>query len=332
MSKRRVKSFSDKIKGLVSINRKVVAYSSHRANEYDMMSRIKEGVNHIFRWFSKLIKGMINLILTLILIGVCIYIDARYIEPKLLWVKEEQVITQKLSSNTQLKVVLFNDVHLGEYYSLEDFKKIIKKINAQNPDVILFAGDLVEDNKTFTDEEGATLLLAELKATYGKYAVYGNHDHGGNGTRRYAKMMKNSGFTLLKDQNETITLANGEQIKIIGIDDIVLSKPKFDEAFVGVDANTFNLFISHAPDVVEYVKEQPIDLQVSGHSHGGQVRLPLIGAPFTVPFGEKYIKGFYQPDEKEDMLLYVNSGIGMSKLPYRFLNLPEITVFSIKGD
>ena len=291
----------------------------------------KKGVSDIFKWFAKLMKGIFNLILTIILIGVCIYIDARYIEPKLIWAKEETIITEKISVNTQLKVVLFNDVHLGPYYTLGDFKKVINKINAQEPDVIIFAGDLVEDNKTFLEEEGATALLGELKAKYGKYAVYGNHDHGGNGTRRYARMMKNAGFTLLKDENQTIVLENGEQVAIIGIDDIVLGKPQFAKAFEKVNEQNFNLFISHAPDVVEYVKDYPIDLQVSGHSHGGQVRLPFIGAPFTVPFGEKYIKGFYQPEEKKGMQLYVNSGIGTSKLPYRFLNLPEITVFMIKG-
>ena len=265
------------------------------------------------------------------LIVICTYIDARYIEPRMIWIKEETIETHKLSSETKLRVALFNDVHLGEYYSLQDFKKVITKVNALHPDVIIFAGDLVDDNKTFTEEEGTTQILAQLQAKYGKYAVYGNHDHGGNGTKRYARIMQGSGFTLLKDQRTTITLENGEQVCLIGIDDIVLSKPQFDTAFKGIDENHFNLFISHAPDVVEYVNKWPIDLQVSGHSHGGQVRLPFIGAPFTVPFGEKYIKGMYHSEEKEEMLVYVNSGIGTSQLPYRFLNLPEITLFKIIG-
>lgn len=269
--------------------------------------------------------------MTILLIGVGVYIDARYIEPKLLKVKEETIQTNKWGSSSQLKVVLFNDVHLSEYYGMQDFNKVVEKINSLEPDVLIFAGDLVEDNKTFTDEEGATTLLNALKAKYGKYAVYGNHDHGGNGTKRYARIMKNAGFKLLDDENETLQLDNGERLSVIGIDDIVLSKPDYDEAFKGISADTFNLFISHAPDVVDKVSSYPIDLQVSGHSHGGQVRLPFIGAPLTVPYGEKYVKGMYTPDEKEDMHLYVNSGIGTSKLPYRFLNLPEITVLWIKG-
>lgn len=268
---------------------------------------------------------------TLMLIIICVYVDAHYIEPKLLIVKEEKIETHKLSQVSSAKVVLFNDVHLGENYNLTDFNKLINKINGLNPDIIIFAGDLVENNQTFTEEEGATNLLSQLNAKYGKYAVYGNHDHGGYGTKRYARMMKAAGFRLLTNAHETITLGSGEVINIIGVDDIVLSKPDFNLAFKGISENTFNLFISHAPDVVDKVVNQPIDLQVSGHSHGGQVRFPFIGAPFTVPYGTKYVKGMYNPEEKPEMMLYVNSGIGTSQMPYRFFNLPEVTVFNIQG-
>lgn len=285
----------------------------------------------IFKWLRKLIGGIMGLCFTLMLIVICLYVDARYIEPKLLFVKEETIETNKLDETNKVKVVLFNDIHLGEYYGLKEFNKVISKINGLKPDVIIFAGDLVENNKTFTDEEGATQLLGQLKAKYGKYAVYGNHDHGGNGTKRYARMMKAAGFTLLKNECDTITLANGQQMNIIGVDDIVLSKPDFELAFKEVAENNFNLFISHAPDVVDRILNQPIDLQVSGHSHGGQVRLPFIGAPFTVPYGTKYVKGMYEPEEKPEMQLYVNSGIGTSQIPYRFFNLPEITVLNIQG-
>lgn len=285
----------------------------------------------IFRWLGKLIRAVFSLFFTFILIGVGIYIDARYIEPKLLCVKEEAVTTSKWADNTSVKVVLFNDIHLGEHYSLNDFERVVVRINALKPDVIIFAGDLIDNNKTFTQEEGATQLLAKLQANYGKFAVYGNHDHGGNGTRRYARMMSESGFNLLMNENELISLDNGKSLCMIGIDDIVLSKPDYTAAFDGVGENSFNLFISHAPDVVEHIVGMPIDLQVSGHTHGGQVRLPIIGAPFTVPYGKEYVKGWYTETENEGMKLYVNSGIGTSSLPYRFLNPPEITIFTIKG-
>lgn len=275
---------------------------------------------------------MVGVIFTVALIGLCVFVDARYIEPKLLKVKEQRITTHKLTLEEPLKVVQFSDVHLGKDYSLADFKRIITKINALNPDLVIFTGDLIDDNKTFTEVEKVIELLETLESTYGNYAVYGNHDHGGNGTRRYAKIMKESGFHLLVNENETITLKNGEKLHLIGIDDIVLSRPDFKAAFKGVETNGYQLFISHAPDVVDRLPEEVVvDLQLSGHSHGGQVRLPIVGAPFTVPYGRKYIKGLYEVSECEGMLLYVNSGIGTSQLPYRFLNPPEITLLLIES-
>ena len=280
----------------------------------------------LFRVLWRIIKGILGVVFTLILLGVCVFIDARYIEPKLLMVRKQEIITSKLALNEPLKIVQFSDVHLGKDYTLTDFKRLIDKINALEPDLIIFTGDLIDNNKSFSEEEGTTALLKELRATYGKFAVYGNHDHGGNGTKRYARMMTHSDFVLLKDSSELITLANDQKLAIIGTDDIVLGHPDLEKAFQEISASTFNLFISHAPDVVDKVKHQPIDLQLSGHSHGGQVRLPFVGAPFTPPYGQKYVKGLYQIEESNGMYLYVNSGIGTSQLPYRFMNLPEITL------
>lgn len=289
-------------------------------------------IKGLFQIVGRLIKVMVEVIFTIALIGLCVFVDARYIEPKLLKVKEQRIITHKLTLEEPLKIVQFSDVHLGKDYSFTDFKRIITKMNALNPDLVIFTGDLIDDNKTFTEVEKVIELLKMVESTYGNYAVYGNHDHGGNGTRRYAKIMKESGFRLLVNENETITLKNGEKIHLIGIDDIILSRPDFEAAFKGIETKGYKLFISHAPDVVDRLpSEGVVDLQLSGHSHGGQVRLPIVGAPFTVPYGRKYIKGLYEVSEREGMLLYVNSGIGTSQLPYRFLNPPEITLFLIES-
>lgn len=273
-----------------------------------------------------------EIIVTLGLIGICVFIEARYIEPKLLTVKEQKITTNQLTLEKPLRVVQFSDVHLGDDYTLKDFKRIVSKINQLKPDLIIFTGDLIDDNKSFTEVSGVTDLMKELEATYGKYAVYGNHDHGGNGTKRYMNIMRDSGFVLLKNTGDTVTLKSGDKLRLTGIDDVILGKPDFKAAFQGSEEGTYQLFISHAPDVVEYVKGQAIDLQLSGHSHGGQVRLPIIGAPFTAPYGKKYVKGLYEISEPKGMLLYVNSGIGTSQLPYRFLNPPEITLLLIGNE
>lgn len=277
------------------------------------------------------IKLLFRLAVTLGLIAVCVYIDARYIEPKLLKCEKVTITTDKIKLDQPLKIIQFSDTHLSEYYTLSDLRRLVDKINALEPDLIIFTGDLIDDNKTYTDEEGPTVLLKELTSKYGKFAVIGNHDHGGNGTKRYIRIMKNSGFTLLKDRSTQIILENGSKLSIIGIDDIVLGKPNMNMAFKGVADEGFRIFLSHAPDIADKAAAYHADLGLSGHTHGGQVRIPFIGALLTPPYGKLYIKGLYEVGPQQ-MQLYVNTGIGMSQLPYRFLDPPTITEISLVNE
>ncbi len=287
----------------------------------------------LIKGIIKLIRCIISISVTLILIAAGIYIYARYIEPELLIVKEEKLITNSINlSKEPLKIVQFSDVHLGPDFTINHFKRVVERINTLEPDLIIFTGDLIEDNKVFNEKEEAAKLLGGLKATYGKFAVYGNHDHGGNGTKRYAQILKAADFTLLVNNHQIITLNNGERVNLMGIDDILLSKVDIAEAMKGIEETDYNIFISHAPDVVDQVKKFPIDLQLSGHSHGGQVRIPFVGAPFTPPYGKKYIKGKYTFEDNKRIILYVNSGIGTSQMRYRFGNVPEITCFTISNE
>ena len=287
-------------------------------------------IRGLIKIIKKVIAFIMSLIVTVVLIAVCFYVDARYIEPHLLCKEEVTLTTDKLQLKEALRIVQFSDVHLGKYYKVKDFQKVVGKINDLKPDLIIFTGDLLDDPKTFNEEEGTTKLLSKLQARYGVYAVFGNHDHGNNGTKLYTKIIKNAGITLLKNNHKLITLPDGQQIAVIGIDDIVLSKPHLEDAFKGVPQEAYCLFVSHAPDVAEEALKYKPDLQLSGHTHGGQVRLPIVGAPFTPPYGEKYIKGLYRVNGQ--MPLYVNVGIGTSQLPYRFLCPPTITVLSIEGE
>ena len=273
-------------------------------------------------------RKLLKRCITIILVAIIIYIDARYIEPKLLVIDEEEVVTNIIPIDGELKIVQFSDIHLGADYTLDQFYGVVDKINEMNADIVIFTGDLIDNNKTYTDEDGVTYALSKICSKYGNYAVIGNHDHGGNGTRRYKRIMKNAGFNLLVNENDTITLDNGSKIDIIGIDDIVLSKPDFYEAYKGTSEDSFKLFLSHAPDVDDLIANK-VDLQLSGHSHGGQVRIPIIGAPYKISYGKEYVKGMYRAEDER--LVYVSAGIGTSQVPYRFCNLPSITEITLKN-
>ena len=104
------------------------------------------------------------------------------------------------------------------------------------------------------------MLLAKLESRYGKYAVFGNHDHGGNGTKRYKRMMKASGFQLLVDEKINLKLSDASRLTLVGVDDIVLSKPNFEKALKGLEEKSFNILLSHATYVTHKLSDAQIDL------------------------------------------------------------------------
>lgn len=172
-------------------------------------------------------------------------------------------------------------------------------------------------------------ILTKLSAPFGKFAVYGNHDHGGYGSRLYKNIMESSGFQLLINESKEIKLLNNDRIFIVGIDDAMLGNPDIEFALRNVPDGTFKLLLSHAPDLADHAAPYNIQLQLSGHSHGGQIKLPLIGALVKPPYAQNYVEGFYTIGDNSQLTLYVNRGIGTTRLPFRFLCKPEITVLTL---
>ena len=282
----------------------------------------------------KLIRGIMRLIKTLIVVGgtfVVIggigYWYAGHIEPRLLTSETYTVHSSKVTKDLEdIRIAQFSDTQLGPFYSQEDLKKVVRKINEMKPDIIVFTGDLLDNYSTYEeDPEGISILLDEMQAPLGKYAIYGNHDVGGGAVRVYEKIMEAGGFKVLKNKIMPLELADGNILNIIGLDDWMLGAPELTNTLQKLNNKEFNVLLLHEPDIADRVTKYPVDLQLSGHSHGGQVRLPLIGHIVVPPYGEKYTKGSYNLKGQYPLQLYVNSGLGNTKLPFRFLNVPTIT-------
>ncbi|ETT82567.1 metallophosphoesterase [Viridibacillus sp. FSL R5-0477] len=274
------------------------------------------------RIIINIIKWLI--ILSIVVAGMVIY--SFKIEPKRLVTKEYEL---ELTSGgeSSLRVVQFSDVHLGPNYSLEQLEKLVVKINGLQPDVIAFTGDLMDVPSQFEDRSKISAILGKLSSKYGNYAVWGNHDRGGGGVRFYEDIMNTSGFKLLTNESSTIELENGKIVNIIGLDEAMLGNPDIPKAYSGTSNQGMNLLILHQPDLIEDVGYDNIDVALAGHSHGGQVDVPLIGPIYTPPLAEKYTKGLYELGIHK--YLYVNSGIGTTRIPVRFWNPAEISVFNI---
>lgn len=258
------------------------------------------------------------------------YYYAREIEPAMLQINQHDITSIKIpASFHNFKIVQFSDTHLGFHYHLSNLKKLINNINQQNPDIIVFTGDLIDEPNTYTNVKLLSNLLEQLHAPYGKFWVYGNHDHGGYGTEIIQLIMEHADFTLLKNSHSFVTHKE-DSIVIAGIDDVILGQPNIEQALAAVSEHKFTILLAHEPDYADVATQFPIDVQLSGHSHGGQVRFPFIGHLYTPAFAQKYIHGKYSLNN-DDFSLYVNRGIGTTRMPFRFLCVPELNIFNLKS-
>jgi predicted MPP superfamily phosphohydrolase len=279
------------------------------------------------------IRKIVGILIGLIAVGSGGYYYARNIEPKLLDVNRHKITHPLIAAGfDQFKIVQFSDTHLGFQYTIDQLNKLVTKINKLSPDVIFFTGDLMDAPNKYNDSGKLISLLKGLHAPFGKFAIYGNHDHGGYGTDLYKDIMTKSNFILLQNTSHEIKLLDESRIHIIGLDDAMLGSPNLEQAITGLPEDSYKILLAHEPDLAIQTTGKNIHLQLSGHSHGGQVKIPFFGALITPPFSDIYYEGFYEIGDTEHPLkLYVNRGLGTTRLPFRFLSKPELTMFTLES-
>ena len=282
---------------------------------------------------KSILKKLIISFISIVMIPVSLYFYATEIERKLITVTWNEIEAPTIPKEFNNKKILqFSDVHLGPEFTLKQLENLVEKMNALRPDVVVFTGDLIDKFGSYSAEKDeAKVILQKINAPLGKYAVFGNHDRGGGGSVFYKKYMEEAGFSVLVNEVQKIKVGNGKYITISGLDDFLLGKPQIDATLKHVRQQDFNLLLLHEPDVVDKVACYPVDFQVSGHSHGGQVQIPFIGPLITTKLAESYVEGMYELEGKNKPLhLYVNRGIGTTRMPVRFWSVPELSVFVLK--
>lgn len=271
-------------------------------------------------------KKILSVLSILMTILIMIYIYARFIEPELLTVRYETINTDYIKKE-EIKILQFSDTHISEYFDIDDLNNAIDKINEENPDIVVFTGDLIDQFNNYENKDNIHEIweaLGSINAPI-KYAVYGNHDYGGGAEKVYKEIMEKSGFKLLINEKEELHQYN---INFIGMDDSIFGE--YEPAVISghMDKDMYNIVLSHEPDVADKLLEYSIDLLLAGHSHGGQVNLPF--ANYLPSLGEKYVRGFYDFDNFRQTKVYVNIGLGTSTIPMRFMAAPELTVITLK--
>ncbi len=279
----------------------------------------------------------VYLIVSFVSIIVLIYTYGMIIEPRRLSVTRHDIASPRIPEGFNgVKIVQFSDTHIGPHYSIRRLQALVSVINSLQPDIVVFTGDLFDSRRrNNTANNDPSSILSQIQAPLGKFAVYGNHDFGyTRNIRTSGSYLNNAGFTVLINNSTKIKLPNGEFITVAGLDDYVLGKPNARKTLSILKDDGFHLLLAHEPDVADKLVRYPIDLQLSGHTHRGQVSLPILGALIRTSLGKKYVGGMYRIQERirkhRPYVLYVNRGIGTTRIKIRVGSVPELSVFTLR--
>ncbi len=253
---------------------------------------------------------------------ILIILYSLFIEPNRLKVNHYVIQDMQLKG---LKIVFASDFHIKSNQQ-ERLNKIIKLINAENPDLVLSVGDFVyghNENKTMSIENIAK-ELGKVQSKYGFYTTLGNHD-GWYGTERITEALQENGIVVLENENVLIQVKD-KTLYIAGVEDLMTGNPDIYKAFN--KAKTPIIFLTHTPDIFPELSEFA-NITLAGHTHGGQVRFPLLGPICTASkYGDEYSHGLIVLANGNKII--TTKGIGTSILPIRFNCVPEIVVIDFE--
>lgn len=221
------------------------------------------------------------------------------------------------------KIVQMSDIHLYPFTQLDLVERAVQVCNSLKPDITVLTGDYVWRNLGAIDDLAPA--LAKLDAKYGVFTTMGNHDIWLN-VEAIKDSFKSVGLPVLENQGMTFD-AGGASLHLAGLDDGWSGQPDLDAAMQGAPDGAPVILLMHEPDLADrYSKDPRISLQLSGHTHGGQIRIPGIGAMVHPHLGKKYDYGLYNVN---GMWLYTNRGIGCISEPVRLNCPPEISEFTL---
>lgn len=279
------------------------------------------------RWYSRWPLRFIALICAVACLCVAY---GSFIEPQIIVVSRYSV---PFPTQKSLKIALLSDIHVGPYKNAAFVRRLVDETNAQLPDLVLIAGDLVADEESDLSQLAP---LQALSAPLGVFAVTGNHDAGKfmaldmatplarqDRSDAVSETLESLGLRVLRNESTTVRLGD-TSIAIAGVDDIWSNHSSLDKALAGIPAERPLILLAHQPDVILDTLSARADLIAAGHTHGGQIRLPWFGPLGPIPsrIGREYDQGIFTVGNNTE--LAISRGAGESLLRSRFFAWPQV--------
>jgi len=254
------------------------------------------------------------------------------LEPNLPRVVLKEIALRRWPSQLDgFTIALLSDFHYDPYFSVHPLRRAIGLVNALQPHLIVLTGDFVsapmfgEPARAAAAAEPCAELLRKMHAPHGLWAVLGNHDCYTD-SKRVSSALRAAGIAVLTNQSVPIE-RDGARFWLGGVEDVLEESADVGATLRDVPSGEAVVLMAHEPDYADHISAHPVDLQLSGHSHGGQIRVPYMRPFFLPELAKKYIWGLYKI---HTLTLYTNPGLGTVNLPLRMNCPPEITLLTLR--
>ncbi|HYO90730.1 MAG TPA: metallophosphoesterase [Pyrinomonadaceae bacterium] len=249
---------------------------------------------------------------------------ASLIEPHSYRITETDIFVQELPASFDgFRIAQITDVHHSRIVPISEVRRVVEAAMSTKPDLIALTGDYTTSYRRYI--EPCAEALGALTAPHGVWAVLGNHDHYTDSLLT-VRALKRHQVGVLENAN-TIIARGGDTLQLVGIGDWTWGRADWARALHGIDKRRPAVMLSHQPVVLDLPQTDGVSLILSGHTHGGQVRLPFVGPPIRYGRDFKYVQGLY---EKNGTQLYVSAGTGVIGLPVRLGVRPEISILKLR--
>jgi uncharacterized protein len=267
-------------------------------------------------------EGNLMVIKILLIIAALILIEI-YFETNFPKIALVNIRTDKFKAKGKIKVLQITDYHNFKYNS-----RILRLVREAQPDMIVITGDLIDKvTKEYSNVYSFAKELTHINPNV--YYVPGNHELESGNMDSLLEDIAKKNVRVLINNNEVGTF-QGDSINICGIDYSSTERGDLAKTLYGINTGLYTILLCHKPDIIKDYSDIPCDLILCGHTHGGQIRFPLMGAVIAPDQGlfPKYNKGLYKIDN--DTTLYIDSGVGTTRLPVRVMNRSQISLIEIE--
>jgi predicted MPP superfamily phosphohydrolase len=258
--------------------------------------------------------------------------DTTLLEPNRPRIVRQEIALRRWPARLEgFTIALLSDFHYDPYFSVHPLRSSIAMVNGLHAEMIVLTGDFVSSPLFGDPAAGAAAaepcaqLLRQMQAPHGSWAVMGNHDCFTD-PDRVTSALRAQGIQVLVNQSVPIE-RDGARFWLSGVDDVLVGTADLDATLHNIHTDDAVVLLAHEPDYADHVARHPIDLQLSGHSHGGQVRPPFVRPLYLPELARKYIWGLYKIG---GLTLYTNPGLGTVGVPVRWNCPPEITLLTLR--